>query len=94
MKITGLDALIRDMKELEKAVGDLDGDIAHVTFDPHDPQSIEQAIQQLYAAIDDKVASYAHNEIVVNVAEELKETGRNNILERAAAARLEGEDVE
>lgn len=94
MDITGLDALVRDMKELEKAVAELDGDIARVSFDPHDPQSIEQAIQQLYAAIDDKVASYAHNEVVVSIAKHLKETGRNNILERAAAARLEGEDLE
>ena len=94
MKTTGLDALIRDMKELERAVGDLDGEIAHVTFDPHDPQSIEQAIQQLYTAIDDKVAGYAHNKMVAKVAEEFKEAGRNNILERAAAARLEGEGVE
>lgn len=94
MKITGLDALVRDMKELEKAVAELDGDIARVSFDPHDPQSIEQAIQQLYTAIDDKVASYTQNEMVVSIAKELKETGRNNILERAATARLEGEDVE
>ena len=57
VKITGLDALARNMKDLEDAVADLDGTITHVTFHPHDPQSIEQVIQQLYAAIYDKVAS-------------------------------------
>ena len=92
MKITGFDALASNMKELEEAVADLDGNIAHLTLDPHDAQSIEQAIQKLYAAIDDKVASYAHNEMVDNIAKELKEAGRKQILERAAAARLEGED--
>ena len=59
MKTTNLDALVHNMKELEKAVADLNGVIAHFTFDPHDPQSIEQSIQKLYAAIDDKVTSYS-----------------------------------
>ena len=94
MKTTNLDALVHNMKELEKAVADLNGVIAHFTFDPYDPQSIEQSIQKLYAAIDDKVTSYAHNKMVGNIAEKLKETGRNKILERAAAARLKGEDEE
>ena len=91
MKITGLDNLTRKMKELEKAVAELDGTIAHLTFNPHDPQSIEQAIQQLNVAVDEKIASYAHNEMVVSIAEEFKENGRNAILDRAAIARLGGE---
>ena len=94
MKITGFDALTRKIKELEKAVTNLDGDIASLTFNPHDPQSIERAIQELNAAVDEKVAGYAHNEIVASIAEELKENGRNTILERASAARLEGENEE
>ena len=92
MKISGFDALTRKMTELEKALADLDGDIAHLSFNPYDPQSIELAIQELNAAVDAKVASYAHNEMVVSIAEEFKENGRNIIIERAAAARLKGED--
>ena len=91
MKITGLDAFTRKIKELEKAVASLDGDIASLTFNPYDPQSIELAIQELNAAVDEKVAGYAPNEIVAKIAEELKENCRNTILERASAARLEGE---
>lgn len=91
MKISGLDALARNMKELEKAVAELDGDIAHVNFNPDDPESIELAIQKLNAAVDEKIASYSHNEMVVAIADQLKDNGRNAILERAAAARLEGD---
>ena len=94
MKITGLDALTRKIKELEKAVASLDGDIASLTFNPYDPQSIERAIQELNAAIDEKVAGYAPKKIVASIAEELKENCRNTILERASAARLEEENKE
>lgn len=94
MKIDGLDSLMRKLKELERAAADLDGDIAHLTFDPYDPQSIEQAIQDLCTAVDKRVAGYSKNELVLGIAEELKENGRRTILERAAAARLEGENGE
>lgn len=94
MKMAGLDALARNMRELEKAIAELDGDIAQVNFNPDDPESIERAIQSLNAAIDEKIASYSHNEMVAAIADELKENGRSAILERAAAARLEGNEEE
>lgn len=91
VKITGLDALQRQLKELERALRDLDGGIANVRFDPDDPGSIERAIQQLNDAIDEKVRPYGRNDIVQSIAEELKESGRAKILERAAAARIAGD---
>lgn len=94
MRITGLDALSRKFQELEKAVAGLDGDIARVSFDPHDPQSIEHAIQDVNSAVDEKIHGYGDNEIVVNIAEALKESYRSAILERAASARLSGQDQE
>ena len=92
LKIEGLDSLIQKMKELERAVTNLDGNLANLEFDPNDPQSIEQAIQELNAEIDKRVSSYSRNEIIVNIADAIKESGREAILERAAAARLEGEN--
>lgn len=91
MKITGLDALERQFKEVEKAMKELDGDIADLRFDPEDPASIEQAIQNLNDAVDAKVAPYTHNDMVMSIADELKENGRAEILERAAASRLNPE---
>ena len=92
MTIDGLNKFTRKLKELEKAVADLDGNLANLTFDPHDPHSIEQAIQQFHTAIDEKTTNYAHNEMVVKISDELKEMGTTRILERAAAARLEEVD--
>lgn len=89
MKISGLDALARRMKELGQALADLDGDITQVRFNPHEPESIELAIQQVYDAVDERVSSYAHNDIVVAIADEMKEKYREAILAKAAAARLE-----
>lgn len=91
LKITGLNELQRKMDELAKFGADLDGEIAQVTFDPTDPTSIETAVQEVADAIDAKANSYPHNEMVLNLAEQVKESFRQQVLERAAAARLEGE---
>lgn len=90
MKITGLDAITKKMDQLSKFTGELDGEIAKVSFDPHDPASIENAIQEFNAAVDAKAASYSRNDWVENVSDELKEQGRAAIIAKAEAARLEG----
>lgn len=86
--LKGLDALTRKLKEAEKVAAKFDGDLASVNFDPADPASIESAIQELYSAIDAKTAGYERNDLVQQIADGLKENGRNAILEKAAAARL------
>ena len=63
MSFRGLDEFARKIEELQKAVAELDGEIASVKFDLDDPESIERAIQELNAAIDAKVAHYARNDI-------------------------------
>ena len=92
MRVEGLNGLVRNLDGLQRALEDLDGDIANLSFDPHDPESIERAIQQLCSSVDEKVSGYAHNETVMNIADELKDAGRNTIIERAAVARLADED--
>jgi len=92
VKITGLEALTRKLADAQKAASELDGDLADLQFDAFDPASIEQAIQRLNANIDEKLASYRGNELVEEMAEQLKENGRIAILERASEARLEKED--
>ena len=82
---------MRNIKELERAVSGLDGQVAQLEFDPHDPQSIDTAIQQLYSAIDTRLASYRGNDIVANIGRELKERGRQAIIDRATEARLAAE---
>ena len=86
--LKGLDALTRKLKEAQKVAAELDGDLASVNFDPADPAGIENAIQELFSVIDAKTAGYERNDLVQQIADGLKENGRNAILEKAAAARL------
>jgi len=90
--IKGLDELSRKMKELEKAISALDGEIGSVNFDPHDPQSIELAIQKMEEAIDERVGDHRNNDMINGIVTEMKERYRDAILERAAAARNAEDD--
>ncbi len=89
--MNGLDDFTRKFKELGEAASALNGDITQLSFNPNDPGSIEAAIQQMEAAIDERVSSYAHNDLVMGISGQLKEKYRTAILERATAARLEGD---
>ncbi|MCP1247262.1 hypothetical protein NKW54_15215 [Acetobacter cerevisiae] len=91
-KITGLDKLTREMDQLAKFATEVDGELASVSFDPTDPSSIETAISEMEAAIHQKAVSYEGNNMVVNLVEQMKANLREQILEKAAAARLEGDN--
>ena len=97
MKIKGLDRMRKELAALQAAVESLNGDIASVSFNPNDPQSIELAIQQMDAAVDEKVASVGRSDMVDKIVRQTKERFREAILERAARARAEngasGEDA-
>lgn len=90
--IKGLNELSRKMKELEKAIAALDGEIGSVNFDPNDPQSIEVAIQKMEQAVDERVGDYSRNDMIEDIVSEVKERCRQAILERASEARNEQED--
>ncbi|MCR6496280.1 hypothetical protein LJB71_08650 [Thermomonas sp. S9] len=91
IKITGLDELTRQLDQAQAAIDEIDGDLGTVSFDPHDPASIEAAIQQAKVLIDGKVQPWADNPLVAQLADGLKEQYRNAIIERAAEARLAGD---
>lgn len=89
IKITGLDQLTKQTEQLSRFAQEMDGDLANVSFDPADPASIEAAIQEAHDAIDKKALGYERNEWIEALIEQLKENMREQILERAAAARME-----
>lgn len=91
IKIEGLDKLTRDLEAAQKALGELDGELGSVRMDPHDPASIEAAIQEAARLVDERVAPYASNPLVAQLVEGVKEAHREGLLERAAAARLEND---
>lgn len=94
LKITGLDKLQKNLKEAEQALNELNGELEVVNFDPHDPTSIEATIQSVNRLIDNCIEPYTDNSIVGSLADKMKESYRENILQKAAEARLKSDEDE
>lgn len=93
-KIEGLDNLTRDLETAQKAIDELEGELGTVSFDSHDPGSIEAAIQEMDRLVDERLGPYESNPFVAPLIEGLKETQREAILERASTARIEKDQAE
>jgi hypothetical protein len=91
LKISGLEGLSKELSDAQTALKELDGDLGTVNFNPSDPASIEQAIQMVEAMVDEKLSKYSNNSVIGPLAEEMKESYREAIISKAAAARLRGE---
>jgi hypothetical protein len=81
-----LDKLQRQLEEAQQAFSTLDGEVATVSFDPQNPESIEAAIRSVEATIDSKFASYRDNPMIACAVPRLKEKYRATIHERAKSA--------
>lgn len=90
-KIEGLDRLTRQFDEAQQALASLDGELGTATFDPQDPASIEHALVSCEAMVDEKLWPYGNNELVLSLGEQVKAQFRQQILDRAAQARIENE---
>lgn len=93
IKIEGLEKLTRELKAFEKAVASMDGELGTVNLDPSDPGSIERAIIEVEAMIDRNTAEYPNNAMIAGLGESMKENLRQQIIEKAAQARTEGDDA-
>lgn len=91
LKVQGFDKLQRQLKEAQKALQDFDGQLGEVKFDPENPGSIQQAIVAMEQMVDERLGAYASNPLIGPMAEQAKEMYREAILDKAAAARLEGD---
>ena len=87
VKIHGMDELLKELKDAQQALRGLDGTITTLSFKPSDEQSVNAAIQQMEAVIDDKTSAYRGNNLVMKLAAELKGSYSAAILERAASER-------
>lgn len=93
-KITGLDKIQNELKEAERALSELDGELGTIKFDPHDPASIEAAIHSVNRMIDERAGEYVANSIVGPLVDQMKEEYRVSILQQAAEARLKPDEEE
>lgn len=82
-KIEGLDKLQRDLKRVQDAISELDGDLGSVSFNPDDPESIDLAISSMEKLIDEKVAGFEDNDIVASLIDEMKGQYRAMIINAA-----------
>jgi predicted nucleotide-binding protein len=90
-KITGLDDLQREMRLLGDITKALDGEVATLRLNPDDRRSVERAIADMKLAIDQKVAGFRSSTMIDGLVAQLKQQYEEEILARAAAARLNGE---
>lgn len=93
-KITGLDTLKKELAETQRALAELDGELGTVSLNPHNPASIEAAIQSVYRMVDERAGQYTSNPLVEQLLEQMKEAYRENILQNAAEARLKTDENE
>lgn len=91
MKVTGFDKLKKELEDAQCALREMDGELGVVNFNPHDPASIESAVNQVHQIIDQRVGRYASNSIVGPLILQMKEKYRAGILQKAAEARLQSE---
>jgi hypothetical protein len=88
-QVTGFESVVRELEDAQKALEEIGGELGSVNFDPHDPASVEAAIQSMEALIDEKLGRYAGNSIISPLAVEMKQKYRAGIVDKAAEARLE-----
>jgi len=90
-KMTGLDKLMKQLQQVTEAFEDDDGRLGTLSFDPHDPASIEMAIVEMETLVDQRTSAFPGNPLLENLGEQMKERYRSAVVERAALSRASGE---
>lgn len=84
-EIEGLNQLTRQLEEASRAFKSLGGELEQITLEPGNQASVQAAIQQVEAIIDDKAAPYGGNELVDSMVQQLKKRYRDEIIRRGRA---------
>lgn len=87
IRVEGLDELRKSLKGISKAVKELDGHIASLRLNPNDEDSIKEAIRLTDEEIDRRLAPFAANPAVQNIAAQVKAKFAQGIRQRAEEAR-------
>lgn len=88
-KVSGIKNVARKLEEIQEAIAALDGELAVVSFDPEDAQSVNLAIRQMETSVDERLAKWRHNSSVVAIGEKTKNSLRERILDRVKSKREE-----
>lgn len=86
IKIDGLQNLSRQLSEFKEACAALEESI-EIELDSLDPVGVELACAKANTAIDDRLARFAGNTMVIEVADQLKQAYRQKILDHVSNMR-------
>lgn len=78
IELKGFGDLARVLSDAQKAIAGLDGDIGTISFNPHEPASLEAAIARMEALIDERLRGYERNPIVKDLAAQANPRGRRS----------------
>jgi hypothetical protein len=87
IRVEGLAELRESLKGISKALKELDSHITSLRFNPNDEDSIKEAIRLTDEEIDRRLAPFAKNPAVQNIAAEVKAKFARGIRQRAEEAR-------
>lgn len=88
VSFTGFNKLQKTLSEAQRALSELNGTIAKLSFNPKDPASVAAAVAEMERSVDAKLAPYRGNSIIDPLAIKSKAAFRKAIEDRAAAARM------
>ncbi|CAI1528992.1 TPA: hypothetical protein ACSTLY_001926 [Serratia fonticola] len=73
LKITEFEKIQKNLKYAERVLGELGGELGVVNVNPHEPASIEAAIQSVNEIIDERIGVHSANPIIGSLADQMKE---------------------
>lgn len=93
-ELKGFDELSKTLSELQKLTNELEGELGVIQFDAESAESIELAIVEMESLVDKKFESYAANSMARNMADGIKQSYRQMIIDKASEARMNTENEE
>ena len=86
-ELKGMDELKRNLDQLQKALKNLNGEIAKVHFDPNDKSDVDRAVREMELKVDAKAAPYGSSPAVREIVTGIKQELRKGLLKKAEEAR-------
>lgn len=87
VELSGFDELQKQLRDAQKALQALDGDLCSLRFDPSNPADVQRAIEEMEGIVDARISPYRNNPLVAPVVDAAKKSFREEILRRAQEAR-------
>jgi len=78
-KVTGLQNLVTQVEEAKSALRLLEQQVRNLPFNPADPNEVERTIREAHAMVDEQMAGYGSNAIVMTLVQDFKRSIRSLI---------------